>query len=118
MEPRTLIKQSIRKSYASPLEVATKYYTLLSVLNDLHLTPREVQLLAFTAVRGSISSGGAKESFIQQFGSSKASIGNLVHTLSQKGYLVKEGKSTRVCKALRLSFVHPLVLNIALQPHA
>jgi hypothetical protein len=116
MEPRTLIKQSIRKSYASPLEVAIRYYTLLSILNDLHITPREIQLLAFTAVRGSISSGGAKETFIQQFGSSKASIGNLVHSLSTKGLLVKEGKSVRVCKPLRISFAHPLLLNLVLNP--
>jgi hypothetical protein len=120
MEPQSLIKQTIRMSYASALEVAEKYYSLLLCLNNIHLPPRELQVLAYTAVRGSISSGGAKEGFIENYGSSKASIGNIVSSLTEQGLLVKEGKSTKVVKSLRLNFTRPIALNIVLkqQPHA
>lgn len=120
MSTRPTILQRIQKSVKSSLDMAVKYYTILSTLNGLGFTPREIQLLAFMAVRGSISSGGAKEAFIEQFGSSKATIGNMVHKLSGEGYLVRESngrrKTDRVLlhPQLRLDFSKALLLGITL----
>lgn len=107
--------QRIRKAYPSPLQVAIKYYGVLSVLNNLKLTEREVQLLAYTAVRGTISSGGAKDGFIQQFDSSIASVGNMVHKLSKRGFLIKEDGRVVVNPRIFVNFNNNLVLQLKLE---
>jgi DNA-binding MarR family transcriptional regulator len=112
MEPRTLTRQTIRMDLSSTLEIALKYYTILSVLGDMHLTPRELQLLAFTATRGSISPGGAKQQFIEQFGSSKATIANLQGVLVEKGLIVKEDDVYKVAKHLRRNFKNLACLKL------
>lgn len=106
--------QRIGKTYPSPLQVAIKYYTVLSVLNDLGLTEREVQLIAYTAVRGTLSSGGAKDGFIQQFGSSVASVGNMVHKLTKKGIFTKHEGRTVVNPRIWVNFNNNLVLQLKL----
>lgn len=112
---QTVTLQKFIRPFSTPLEVATKYLTLLSVLSGLDLTPREVQLLAFTATRGSISSGGARAQFMELYGSSKASIANMVHKLTQRGLLVKEGGKIRVHPQLSLDYTHPVILNLMLK---
>lgn len=115
MEPVRTIVQTWKKNYSQPYEVAYAYIKLVVTLNQIHLTPREMQLLAFTAVKGSISSGGAKKLFIEQFNSSMATVGNLIHTLSQKGALVKEGKHIRPIPAFRLDFTKNVSLVFKLE---
>jgi len=104
--------QKIRKSYPSPLQVAIKYYGVLSVLNDIQLTGREIQLMAYTAVRGTLSSGGAKEGFIQHFHSSQASVGNMIHKLKKKGLLIKVEGRVVVNPQISLNFNNNLILQL------
>lgn len=112
MEPRTLTKQTLSVSTPNVQEIAVKYYTILSVLGDMHLTPRELQLLAFTATRGSISPGGAKQQFIEQYNTSKATVGNLITSLTEKNLLVKENKQVRVAPQLRRNFKNLACLKL------
>ena len=109
-----IVIQKIRKKYPTPIEVGIKYYSILSILNNLKLTEREVQLLAFTASRGTISSGGAKESFYQMFGSTKASLGNIIGSMMKRGYLVKIENRTTVNPVLLLNFDNPIILQISM----
>jgi len=106
--------QKIKKQFDSPIEVAIKYYTILSILNDLKLTEREIQILAFTATRGSISSGGKKEEFIEMFNSSKPTIGNLIYALGGKGkgLLKRVNKKMRVIPEISLDFSGDLILQL------
>lgn len=113
MEPRTLTKQSIRIDSRNILDIALKYYAILSILGDVHLTPRELQLLAFTATRGSISSGGAKKQFIELFGTSKHTIENLKGSLKDKGLIIKdEDDNYRVSPSLRRNFKNLACLKL------
>ena len=81
----------IRKVYKDSLEVAVKYYSILNTLNNLSWTEMQINLIAFTAVRGNINSGGAKEIFIERFQSTKDSVQNTCTRLKKKGVLLKEG---------------------------
>lgn len=93
MEKKPVIIQKIKKGYEDNLAVAIKYFSIISTLNDLKLPKRQIELLAFIACKGSISFGGKKDEFISTFGSSIASIGNMVHKLKKKSLLIKvEGK--------------------------
>lgn len=110
-----IVIQKIRKKYSTPVEVAMKYYSVLSVLNNLNLTEREVQILAFTVNRGTISSGGAKESFFQMFGSTRASLGNMLGHMIKRGLLVKIDNRITVNPVLKLDFEKSLILQITLR---
>lgn len=108
--------QKMRKGYTSPLRVAIKYYQILSALNNLKLAKREIELMAFTAIRGTISSSMAKNTFIDQFGSSKATIGNIIYKLSKIGLLVKDGDGRVVVNpGILVDFNNNIVIQLKLE---
>lgn len=103
----------IKKTYKDKLALAVKWYDILSTLNDFHLTPLEIKLLAFTAVRGSISSGGRKEEFCKLFKSTKNSLANSIGKMEKKHYLVKYEGKININPQLKLDFDHLLItLNL------
>lgn len=106
--------QRIINRSATPIEAAIKYYSILSSINSLGLTDRQIALLAFIAVKGSISSSAAKNSFMEMYGSPKASIGNMVWALSKKGILVREDGKIVITPQLALDFNSTIVLNLIL----
>lgn len=99
-----VVVQKLKKEYNGSLEVAIQYVTIISAFNSLHLTKREIQLLAFTALKGNISSGGKKDEFISIFGSSIATIGNIIHKLGKKKLLQHIEGKTKIHPSLQLDF--------------
>jgi hypothetical protein len=114
------ITQKIRKTYPSPLEVALIYYQMVAIMNGIHLTTRQLQLVAFTAVKGSISAGGAREEFIKMFKSSRATVNNMISDLQKDEMhrlLVKSGGRAgkiTVNPRILLDFSKPLEVQINL----
>jgi hypothetical protein len=96
--------QKIKKTFAKPIDIATKYYSLLSLLNDLYLTDREIQLIAHIAIKGTISTVPSKEEFIKTYKTSKDTLNNLVSKLSRRGFLIKKNKMIRLHPALVIDF--------------
>lgn len=88
--------QKIRKEYESQIETAVKYYSIVSILNDLKLSHKLLQLLAFTAIRGTITPKPARLEFIEMFDSSLPSLENMKGELYRKGLLVKVKEMYRV----------------------
>ena len=72
-----VIVQEINKEYKTPIEIAIKYFSIVLTLSDIYLPPRDLELLAFIAVRGTISSPSAKDEFIKQFDSTIGTINNM-----------------------------------------
>lgn len=114
MEESNPIVQKIRKTYDSPLTVAMTYYGMISTLNNLKLTKREVELLAFTATRGGVVNGGTRAEFVARFKSSKATVNNMVSDLQEIGLLVKNSGKISVNPRLLLDFSQPLTIQIQL----
>ena len=106
--------QKIKKGYDSPLAVAIRYYSLMSAVGEWSLTPRQIELMAFTAVRGTISSGGAKETFIHTFSSSKGTLANMKALLLKRGLLVKKDGKTIVNPQVVPDFNLPILIQIQL----
>lgn len=106
--------QKIKKGYKQNMDVAIAYYSMISVLNQFHLTTRELQLLAFTALRGSITNPAAREDFCQTYETSQATINNIISKLRKLKLFVKDQNKIRVHPALALDFSQPLVLQIVL----
>lgn len=109
------------KYVVTPLQRAEKYFAIMSVLNNLDLAKREIQLLAFTAVRGNIGSGSSKGEYVEHYNSSLATVGNIISKLSKElegtniKLLTKEGKKVTVNRALMLDFNKSLALQILLE---
>lgn len=112
---KDLIIQRISSASSDAFQKAVKYYSVLFSLNGIDIPDMQLNILAFTAVRGTISSGGAKEKFIEMFPTAtKASIGNVVFQLRKKGFLIKRDKKIVVNPSIYLDFKRPIILQIKL----
>lgn len=117
MEPTTTKKkivQKLRKPEADVFAVAERYYTILSAINDIGLTEREIQLVAFAAIRGNISYSNIRQEFCQKYKSSSPTINNMISKLKKLGVLVKDGTKIKVNPAIVLNFEDSIVLQITL----
>lgn len=94
--------------------MAIKYYSVLSILNDLHLTPLEVKIVAYTAVKGNIA-GRAKIHFAELFGTTKASINKSISALYARSFLVRENSKTKINSQLLLDFNNDLIIQLNLE---
>jgi hypothetical protein len=106
--------QKLAKTATNRLELAQHYYGVISALNHLNLTEREIQLVAFSAVRGSISFARVREDFCAIYHSSFPTINNMVSKLKKSHVLIKQGKQIVVNPVIALDFSKPLVLQITL----
>lgn len=116
-----IIVQKLKKdSVRSPEAMAEKYYSLLSELNDFRLTEREIQLIAFTAVKGNITDSTNRNDFCLMYNTSIPTINNIVSKLKKFGILVKNNDSSNnkqivVNPKINLDFSKNLHLVISLK---
>ena len=111
---RKIIGQKLKRSLSDSYLLAEKYYTFLSVVNNLNLTEREIQLVAFTAIKGNISYANNRQEFCAKYKSSEATIYNIISKLKKIGVLVKDGNKVKVNPVISLDFESNLVLEIKL----
>jgi hypothetical protein len=109
-----MIVQKLNREIKGKIELAIRYYAILSALNNLRLTPKQLELLAFTAFRGTITPQPAREEFAQMFNSSADSVENLKGQLVKKGLLIKQNGMYKVRPEIDLGFDQDVVLQIKL----
>lgn len=105
--------QKIVKKLESELELAEVYYSIILSINNIHITKRKRQLLAFIACKG-LSSVTNRQEFCSKYSSSQATINNMASELIEERLLYKENKKLKVNKSLALDFNKNIVLNISL----
>lgn len=108
------ILQRLKKSEADGYAIAERYYNILSAVNDLRLTNREIQLIAFTAIKGNISYASNRDEFCEKYGTTDATINNIISKLKKSGILVKDGTKVKVNPIIVLNFNKDLTLEIKL----
>lgn len=106
--------QRIRKENEDRYALAEKYYSILSVINNLKLTEREIQFISYGAIKGSISSAGVREEFCKKYNTSPATINNMVSRLRKIGVLIKDGARVKINPRIILNFEKDVVLEIKL----
>jgi hypothetical protein len=106
--------QKIRKESVDKYVLAGRYYSVLSVLNDLKLTEREIQLVSYAAIRGNISSAGGREEFCSKYNTSGATINNMISRLRKIGVMVKDGGKIKVNPRIVVNFERDVILEIKL----
>lgn len=112
---RKITYQKMSKGFADEYTLAEKYYSVISVLNGLGLTEREIQLVAYTAIKGNITSGGVRDDFCRRYSTSSATINNIVSRMKKIGVMVKEDGKIRVNPAIVLDFEKDVILQISLK---
>lgn len=111
---KTIILQKLRRSEQDDYLLAERYYTILSAVNNMRLTQREIQLIAFTAIRGNISYANIREDFCKKYGTTNPSINNIISKLKKLGVLVKDGSKVKVNSRILLNFENDITLEIKL----
>jgi len=114
MEPTKGILQKLRRKEDNDLLIAEKYYTILSAVNNLHLTNREIQLIAFTAVKGNISYSNIRQEFCDIYKTTSPTINNIISKLKKIKVLVKDGTKVKVNNMIVLDFAKDITLEIKL----
>lgn len=109
-----MIVQSLKKVVDTDMQLAEKYYSVLFTINNLHLTEREIQLIAFTAIKGNITYANVREEFCKTYNSTSPTINNIVSKLKKLGIFVKENGKVKINPKIVIDFKKDLMLNIKL----
>jgi len=102
----------ITKKEPDGLSVAIRYYSVLSAIGDLDLTKREIQLIAFTAIKGNISYSSNRNEFCDLYKSSSPTINNMISKLKKKSILIKDGGKIKVNPKLLVNFETGTILQL------
>ena len=109
-----MIVQKLKKVSSDDYELAERYYGLLSSLNSLNLTKREIQLIAYAAIHGNISYTHIKNDFCAKYNTSVQTIYNIVSKLMKLKVLVRDNRKIKVNPIIVLDFSREVKLEIAL----
>jgi hypothetical protein len=113
MEAKPIV-QRLKTTVNDSIVMAEKYYRILSAVNDLKLTRREVQLIAFAAIKGNISYANIRKEFCETYDSTSPAINNIISKLKKMGIFVKDGTKVKVNPIILLNFEKNIVLQITL----
>jgi hypothetical protein len=109
-----IIVQKLKKEVFTDIELAEKYYSILSAINNLHLTEREIQLISFTAIKGNITYANVREEFCKTYNSTSPSINNIISKLKRIGIFIKENGKVKVNPIITIDFTKNITLEIKL----
>jgi hypothetical protein len=112
---KKVIIQSLLRKVIDEYSMAETYYSLLSTVNNLRLTTREIQLIAFTAIHGNISYSSIREEFCNKFNSTSPTINNMISKLKKMNVLVKDGTKVKVNPVILLNFKDNIKLEIHIE---
>lgn len=101
------VVQKINKEYASAIEIAKVYYTFIVNINKIKIRPKELDLLCFCAVHGTISTPKVREAFIEQYNTPKNSVYNIVSQLQKMKLMTKVNGKIKVNPVIQLDFAQP-----------
>jgi|SaaInlV_120m_DNA_3_1039746.scaffolds.fasta_scaffold07110_7 hypothetical protein len=115
MKNQSIVVQTVKKSLGNEYELAEKYYSILSALNNLSLTKREIELIAFTAIKGNISYANTRTEFCREYKTTTATINNIVSKLKKMEIFKKYDKKISINPAIVVDFKKNLNLILKLE---
>jgi len=109
-----MLVQKINQKFKEDFKIAERYFSIISTINDLGMTEREIQLVAYTALHGNISYKHLKEEFCSLYNSSIPTINNMISKLKKVKVLVKMDGKIKINPLLSLNFKKDVSLVITL----
>ena len=124
-----MILQKLKKEVDDDFIKAEYYYSILSAINNLHLTEREIQLVAYTAakdsniistsdLKGNITYANVREEFCKKYKTSGPTINNIISKLKKLKIFIKEDGKVKVNPVIVIDFSKNIMLNITLNGKA
>lgn len=114
METNDVVIQKMKYASQDNYVLSERYYSILSAINNLKLTQREIQLVAFTAVKGSMSFANVRDEFCKRHNTTSATINNMISKLKKMGLLTKTNNKIRINPIIQLDFSKDVTLQIRL----
>ena len=114
MNTAKIVVQRLKKDVNTDMELAMKSYSILSVINSLNLTEREIQLISFTAIIGNITYANGREEFCKTYNSTSPTINNIISKLKKMSIFIKENGKVKVNPIITIDFKKDLMLDIKL----
>lgn len=114
METNKITVQKMKYASGENFVLSEKYYSVLSAINGLKLTQREIQLVAFTAVKGSMSFANVRDEFCKKYETTSPTINNMISKLKKMGILTKTNGKIKVNPIIQLDFSQDITLQIRL----
>ena len=102
------------KVVGDALKKAERYYNILSAVNDLKLTQKEIQLIAFMSVKGSISLSSVRSEFCREYATSEPTIYNIISRMKKIGIFTKEDNRVKLNPRIALDFNKNIKLEVVL----
>lgn len=112
---KNIILQKLKKDVDNQFVLAEKYYSILSAINNLGLTQREIQLVAFTAIKGNITYANVREEFCKKYNTTSPTINNIISKLKKMGIFIKESGKVKINPVIVIDFNKNLTLEIKLE---
>ena len=112
---KKIIVQKFLRKIEDNYAMAEKYYSVLSTINNLKLTTREIQLVAFTAIHGNISYSNIREDFCKKYNSTSPTINNIISKLKRIGVFIKDGSKIKVNSVIILPFSNNITLEMKIE---
>lgn len=109
-----MLVQKINIKVEDSFNMAYKYFSVLSILNNIPLVKRDIQLLSY-AISEEKTISDIKGEFIDKFGTSYATVGNIISKLYKLKILEKENKEVRVNPHILIDFNKNLLLVVSLK---
>lgn len=107
-------KKQIIKNIDKPFDVAIRYFRIIAAANNIKLQNRQLELLAFIALRGGVFSGSARQKFIEVYGSTYHTINNMLGQLHKRKFLLRDGRKYTMNPELMVNNFENLILIINL----
>lgn len=111
-EKTTVTIQKLKRTVIDSCDMAEQYYSVLSAVNNLKLTQREIQLISFTAVKGNMSYANIREEFCRKYETTPPTINNIISKLKKVGVLIKDRGKIKVNPVILLNFSSDVMLQI------
>ena len=107
-----MIVQKLKPSIGNVYEMAEKYYSVITALNNINLTQRELQLVSFIASKGTIIDSGVKKEFCEEFGTTSPTVTNMISKIKKMNIFVKKDGILKINPVLNVKFDEDLLLEI------
>ena len=105
--------ENIVKKISSPFDRAKAYYTILFTVNSIPFSPIELDMIAFTAVNGTLSSPPLRDEFLSTFKISRNYFNMTLPKLRKRGIMVKgDDKKMRLSPILQRDFSGHILLHL------
>jgi len=96
-------------------DVTQMYFRVVSAINDLQLTDRDISLLSFVANKGNISDKSLRMEFCVENNTTPDSINNIVSKLKRIGILIKQERVIGLSPIFRFDYSKDIQLQIDLK---